>query len=177
MRSVYGNLKVAGAFLLLVSLFLPFSSCQSYVDEHGRTIGHSERLTHRPLPPGIRLVKTYKYVYRSLDPKAPVDWLVLAGFIWPGFMIVSLSRLKGRGRVAGRFLEAPLLIGSVIALSFETLMVYTTLEIGAYVAQAGLGAYGLGAVWADVVAFHRWKSARATRTLEHEHPAVTNESP
>jgi hypothetical protein len=159
MRSIQTYIKVAGAFLLIVSLLLPLSSCERYVDRQGNTIKSSEISTDRPLPPGIRVVKTYNYFYRTFQPTDFGSWLVLAGFTWPVFMIAALSRLKGRVRVACRFLEAPLLVGSVVALGFATLL-HDGLEVGAYGAYAGIGAYSVGAVWADINAFRRWKAAK-----------------
>jgi hypothetical protein len=163
MRFSQTYIKVAGALLLLVSLVLPLSSCERYIDKQGNTIKSSEISTDGPLPPGMRVVKTFNYFYRTFQPTDFGSWLVLAGFIWPVFMIAALSRLKGRVRVACRFLEAPLLFGSVVALGFATLL-HNRLEVGAYVAYTGIGAYSLGAVWADIDAFHQWKAAKATRT-------------
>jgi|SRR3990172_7070929 len=162
MISLPTYIKLAGALLLLSSLLLPLSSCESYVDKQGHTLRPSEVAADRPLPPGIKVERTYFYFF-PFQTTDTTNWLILAGFTWPVFMIAALSRFKGRIRVACRFLEAPLLFGSVLALALATLF-HSRLELGAYVAYAGIGAYALGAVWADIDAFRKWKATKTTKS-------------
>ncbi len=163
MISLPTHIKLAGALLLLSSLLLPLSSCESYVDKQGHTLRPSQVAADRPLPPGIKVERTYHYFFRTDQPTDATYWLMLAGFTWPAFMIAALARFKGRIRIACRFLEAPLLYGSFLALVLATLF-HSKLEIGAYVAYAGIGAYSLGAVWADIDAFRRWKATKKTKS-------------
>lgn len=173
MRHMQVYIKVAGAFFLIVSLFLPLSSCDKYIDKQGNAIMPSQVPADSPLPSDIRVVKTYNYFSQRFRPMDIGSWFILAGFIWPAFMIAALSRLKGRVKLACRFLEVPLLLGSVVSLVLITLL-DTRLEIGAYVAYTSIGVYSLGAAWADVDAFRRWKTARTTMSTQLQHPVNTS---
>jgi hypothetical protein len=160
-------LKMTGAFLLLVSLFLPLSSCERYVDKQGEPL--TEISEDRHLPPGAKAITTYHYFYRKFPLTDLGSWLLLAGFTWPVFMVFAIAHLKGRARVACRCLEVPLLFGSVEALSFATMFSHK-LEVGAYVAYTGIGVYGLGALWSYIGAFRQWKAAKATKATESGSP-------
>ena len=92
MKNQREKLKYLAAFVLLVSFFLPMSSCSYTVPLELGTDG---------TPPGAKKVKTETrtvtiYAMEYIDPHEPGSWLNLFSFLWPILVIALQYKLRGK---------------------------------------------------------------------------------
>jgi hypothetical protein len=124
-------LKRAGAILLVLSVFLPMSSCMSQRVISGQS-GAQQTEEYRQ----------YYYVWTPETADEPSSYWHLFAFLWPA-LALCLTRFQPRGS-AGRkgllVLEAALLLFTAWVICFEGWSLRRA-EAGAYVAASGLALY------------------------------------
>ena len=157
---LHKNLKIFGAFLLLVSLAFPMSTCTHHVDREGKRIELEEGQT---LPEGARETTSYSYALRPFEPEDPYWWLDLMTFVWPVFAIALLEwRKRGPLALGTRILEPFMLAGSFWLVDFTSTFLTSGRAFGAYLAFLALSIYGLAAALADIALYREWR--QQTRT-------------
>ncbi len=123
-------LKRAGATLLVLSVFLPMSSCTQQVYSGSAAAQTIVEQTQ------------YYYVWMPEFAKVPSTYLNLFAFLWPA-LAICLARFQPRGR---RWRMA-LLVFETMLLVFSALTIYgegwwlRRAEAGAYVAASGFTLY------------------------------------
>lgn len=133
------RLRGAGALLVLVSLALPLSRCES--DPAG------------PAPPVVE----YTYAWSELDAGDPWSWARAAAFLWPAAAVLYRRRGRSaRGRRLLLVLEPVACLASALLLAMATL--FEAWMLGTWLALAGLGLYLAG--WAAEVLGHLARRAR-----------------
>ncbi len=157
---MHRNFKILGAFLLLVSLAFPMSTCKHHVDGEGKRIVLEEG---EAIPDDAREVIRYGYALAPFHPNDAYWWLDLSAFVWPLFAIAILEWRKRGFLVFGIcILEPFMLAGSFWLVEFESTFLATGRAFGAYSAFLALGIYGLGAARADIVVYREWRQRART---------------
>jgi len=160
-RPVYPVIKIVAACLLLISFFLPMSSCSYTVPIDvvpGETYSDGSKI-----PTETRTVINYAREY--LDMSEIGAWLNILAFIWPILLIGVQWRFSGRK-------YSYLLTGSGILLSvFSAVVVYTWADIGtpligAYVGGGAVVVLFVSYVWELIHFFRQGESARRTQHAE-----------
>lgn len=150
---MFRPLKLSGAFLLVLGLFLPLSSCSHFEDEKGNNVSSSQM---ESLPPDVREVKDYQYALDDYDPEQPFAWLLPLTFIWPLLFVGLFMWLKhGPIVTALRFAE-PFLLAASTYVILTLAALGEQMEIGGYIALIALGAYAIATVWEDVLCLSAW---------------------
>jgi hypothetical protein len=142
---LHRKLKILGAFLLLVSLVLPMSTCTRYVGSEGKRI------------------TTYNYAIESFEPEDPHWWVDLLAFVWP-VLAVALLEWRKRGLLALgiRILEPLMLAVSFWLLGFVSGFLASGRAFGAYMAFLAVSIYGLGTAWVDIALYREWRQESRT---------------
>ena len=135
LNTVIPSVKRIAGFLLLTCLVLPMSQCSTVLSEESKqalrdsSVGTDAPLTSpltSPSNPESKPsaasslesdFKTY-FVWTGFKWHSWESWVYLLAFLWPLFLFVmaSSSRSRGRGERWARYLEAPFLILTVLAL-------------------------------------------------------------
>jgi len=172
------QLKLLGAFMILLGLVLPLYSCRGrfvddrgdevkYVDSHGAVVPDQGLLAAPPPgtirleygmrpPEGIRYRKNYHYFFSNFDRTDVVDWFRLGGMLWPMAAALFADRSRRRwSRWLFRGLEPVLLLETTFSLCIGAM--FGAREIGFWVAWLGIAGYGAGAAWSDTAALFAWK--------------------
>ena len=151
-------LKILGAFLLLVSLAFPMSTCKHHVDSEGKRIVLLEE--GQALPEHAREEISYGYALTPFHPDDAYWWLDLSAFVWPILAVVIFEWRKRGFLVLGlRILEPFMLAGSFWLVEFESTFLTSGRAFGAYAAFCALGVYGIAAIWADIARYRAWREA------------------
>jgi len=161
--------KKLAAGLIATSLFLPLSSCHTYlgpkqeeihhVDGRGipsepKTVGNEEGLvpievyakTH-DLPAGVSLQKQYKFFLAGGSPRDPFIWLGLLAMLWPlGWVMATRWLSTGRFCLWMDLLSPLLLVGTGWMLIAKTAM-GDHLEVGFWTTSAGIWIYAAHGAW------------------------------
>lgn len=124
--------KAFGALLLILSLFLPMSSCTT-----PQPMTKDANGVERTEP-----AKTeYHYVWKFENADQVGSYVLLLGWLWPSAVVLLASRLGRRAQMAVFAIE-PLLFAATSYFCFGFAM-FGHLEIGLYVTVVGMTAYGL----------------------------------
>ena len=92
MKRFLQKCKITAAALLLVSYFLPISSCSYTVP---LDLGAAEQGAG-PEQTAVEEKRVIFYPRAYLDPKEPASWLNFLGFTWPIFLLVLQWKSRGR---------------------------------------------------------------------------------
>ena len=129
------HIKVVCAFVLLVCLVLPFSSCHRDLDANGKLAYISKK-------PVAKTVTEYYYPFKLFKPRNFSNWIFIYSFFWP--IPILLYRYFGKRRRIQTILwisEPVFVLGALYLLIIETIL-YTP-EIGERLAMGANGGYGL----------------------------------
>jgi hypothetical protein len=139
------KLKLLAALLLLLAFALPLSSC-TVTDRAGHEGGPQKSHVE------------YHYAWSGIDTAEPASFIVPLFFLWP-LAAFAVARKPGRLARVSWWLEAPLWACSAYFIDLALLAV-TRIEIGGYLACAGLVLHA-GAWIGEAAA--RWRSWRGAR--------------
>lgn len=139
------RLKVIGALLLLACFALPMKSCTTQRDEAGKLVVVAPS---DPIPQGVRTVNSYYYLLDEFRADDPWTWFAIVGFICPAAAVAySRSRPRSRPSRAIWFIEPMLIVWVILSIEYVSFFIFHAsynLEIGTYVAIAGVSLYSLG---------------------------------
>jgi len=158
-------LKLVAACLIASGLFLPLSSCRSYVGPHKEEIHYVDAqggpttpgaqtsgkgvepievyLRSHPLPPELRVKKDYKYFFSEGSLRDPSQWLCLLALLWPLLWVAVAARIgPGRGSSWADLVAPFLLCGTGLALVLKA-SAGNHFEVGYWTTLAGILLYGM----------------------------------
>lgn len=148
------TIKLIGAFLLLACFALPMTSCTTHENEAGKfvTVKPGE-----PLPPGVHVVHRHYYLLDELRVGGAWPWLANAGFVCPAAAVVYSRRHRDTqlSRVVWH-LEPILIAWALFGIWYVSFLTVNELEVGTYVAIAGVVLYSLGWAAEAYSKLHNW---------------------
>lgn len=134
-------LKYFAVFLISTALFLPLSSCRTfvtangtkvhYLDKDGKPILPDESISdgaveirelakRGTLPSGIKSIREYNYYLEKFSIKCIYDWMKLIPFLWPLlFLLPILNSLQYRKMKFAYYTASLLLVGTSYVLHLE----------------------------------------------------------
>jgi hypothetical protein len=139
------KLKVLAALLLLLGFVLPLSSCVV-----------TDRPEHENGPRKTHV--EYHYAWSGIDAAEPASFIVPLFFLWPLAALVA-ARKPGRLARMSWWLEAALWGCSAYFIDLALLAV-TRIEIGGYLACAGLVLHAGAWIGEAAVRWRSWRDAR-----------------
>jgi hypothetical protein len=122
--------KIIGAFLIVMSLFLPMTSCTSGRPDAATATTVSE----------TRPEITYHWAWSGSQWSEPGSYVILLAFVWPAAAVLLARRVRARGAIL--LAESVALSGTIYVL--HALTTFGDPEIGLFVAGAGVASYALG---------------------------------
>lgn len=140
------RIKIVAAFLLLISLALPLSSCTLYVDLEGKTF-------YKAPPTDAQRTTDYFYVWTEFDAKNLGSWLLITCFLWP--IPILIYKYGGKRKRVNQILWVvePLLISSSVYYIVICATFFSTPEAGADLAVTANGIYGMAWLWEAIIKY------------------------
>ena len=123
--------KSIGALLLLVSLCLPISSCDT-----SSWSGPPTKTTSDSVVP----TRSYHYAWTPARWAEPESYVSLFSFVWPAGAVLLSPRIRSRRLRTALWLAEPLLLAGPIYLLW-VMTLFGDPEIGAFVAALGVTLY------------------------------------
>jgi hypothetical protein len=124
-----GQFRLVGAAALAIAFFLPVSSCSSSVtaDQENTQVASFDAES------------SYRYPFKELAFDNPKSALILLAYFWP--VAALMYRKFGRNKMGRKFAALELLLCLLSIYVVSTLAFLETMEIGAYLAFAGVTLY------------------------------------
>ena len=128
-----GQFRLVGAAALAIAFFLPVSSCSSSV-----TVDHENKQVV-----SVDTESSYRFPFKDLALNNPKSALIVLAYFWP--VAALMYRKFGRNKLGRKFTALELLLCFLSIYVVSTLAFLERLEVGAYLAFAGVALYVIAA--------------------------------
>lgn len=123
--AIVKRIKTAAVVLLLLSIFLPISSCTKSYDAEG----NYAEVTQQPV---ASVATEYYYIWEKLETLESATLLYLLCMAWPFAGVVAGSRVRASWLRNTRLVLEPMLAGGSLLFVFYYLNVLTSPSYGSY---------------------------------------------
>ena len=144
------RLKIVSIVLLLLSLFLPISSCTTHFDVDEKNAD----LTEQPV---VETVTTDYYVWDEFDLKDSESWIYLFCMLWPVAGLARSRKARQRWERNIRLVVEPLLAISSVLYVFVIINLFSTPSYGSYIMAIAYVVYFIGWILESVTIWRAWR--------------------